>query len=186
MIRVVLHHQQQPAPVPALSPRFWGAQRLLVVEDAPPDYDVGWVNLALDGREAAWPPCTGWPTSCHVCCCPRTGRSPPTPARRRSPAQASQATPADSILRTYRAAKTPRTCTYGTAFQVRRRWRDDADPPILPTHRRTRLPVTSNLTAGPSAELRHHATKKFRLSCRDRPHVSDRGGEGRHTPGRPP
>jgi hypothetical protein len=52
-------------------------ERLLVVGDTLSDYDVGWVNLALDGPvpRPPSPPCNGWRTCDLASCCPATARS---------------------------------------------------------------------------------------------------------------
>ncbi|MFI0471041.1 MBL fold metallo-hydrolase [Saccharopolyspora sp. 5N102] len=42
-----------PGHTPGHLARWQPEERLLVVDDALSDYDVGWVNLALDGPEAA-------------------------------------------------------------------------------------------------------------------------------------
>ena len=56
-------------------------ERLLVAGDALSDYDVGWVNTALDGPDAAATALASLQrlAACpHACCSRRTDRSPPT------------------------------------------------------------------------------------------------------------
>ena len=58
-------------------------ERLLAVGDALSDYDVGWVNLALDGPDAAATALASLHRLADLpraCCFPPTAPSPPTPA----------------------------------------------------------------------------------------------------------